>query len=475
MPLIRLKDIQLRFRSWKSAASRTQVLSLFTAAAAVIVCLVVVFASLVLALNPYQPLYDYIRQVILSQPDLEMRMSYGTLAQQYLSNSMDVEDALVVAGWYDGLTETQLSGIAAQFGDDTGNVAETIRLTSNFAHQIKSMQNSLAVIKNNPVLADNIAALRNDPAAMQPDRLIAVWDGTRDMVQWINALRSQIRDLQNSAQPLMANEEVRAVMIRIAAQPEAAGADMEAPLQALARAYSEWQGLEVHCQSLEIQFANTVSVLTNLNQTIDSAYRSDTSWGYSFWAPGAQMITAYRLPLLIAAAVVLLLSLIGLQGRKLTFPQPKKANFSRKMRTFSTRFIENPAPPLHGQSFLQESRIFVKRLIEPPQGRTGARKGGLRFAQLVVVQANGQREELSLSPNTTCRIGNDPSFQVFIPQSGAAYVEIWIRKAHAGYYLEVMFSDKPVLLNARTVTSARALRHGDLIEVDETSIIYLEK
>ncbi len=475
MPSIRFKELFIRYRTWKTAATRTQRLCLWTAGLAVALVSILLLSSLILSLNPYQPLYDYIAQMVRSQPDLEDGLDYAALANTYLEDSLDIENARILADWYDSASETEIHTLAQAYGDQSGAVASAIRLSSSLAYEIKHTQKSLAVTKSNPALAEQISAIRSQPENIQPEQLIAIWHDSKDMVQWINSLRAQIRTLSTEASPVIDDSRVAMAVQFLAQAPMPVEEGNLQAVQALTEGYASWQSLGQQCQSLEIQFANTVSVLSNLYQTIDSAYRIDKMWGYSFWASAALFVRRNTSWLLAIAAGLLVFSWVGLSGTKLRFKSLKPAKISRKMRTFSTRYLENPAPGGRGQTFLQDSRAFVERLVEPPKTRSGVRKGRLRLAQMVVVEPNGRREEISLPANGTFRIGNDASFQIYVPQSGAAYVEIWVRRAHAGYFLEVMFSDTPVRVNSKLFQGACALKHGDLIEIGDTSIIYLEK
>ena len=448
--------------------------SLWAAGLAVGIFILLGLSHLVLSLNPYQPLYGYISQLIESQPDLEERLDYAALANRYLKDGMDITSARGLAEWNDNTPELQIITLAAAYGDKSQTVQKSIRLTSSLAHEIRRVHNGLTINKNSPFLVAQIRAIRSQPDKITPQQLIAIRDGAPDMIKWINSLRSQLSALDVQVRQVTEDLPVVETLesLQTAPLPENSNA---AAIQMMTTGFESWSTLSQRCQSLEIQFANTTATLSEMVRVIDSAYRADHSWGYSLWEPAAAWFSRFTKPLTILASLLAIFAGIGLWGSRLPRLRFRWPALPRWLRTFTARIIETPTPGTSGQNFLQESRAFVKRLVEPAKTVPGMRKGRLTAAQLVVLRANGRREEKNLPQSGTFRIGSDPSFPIYFDHQQTSYVEIWIRRARAGYFLEVMFSDEPVYLNNKIINETRSLKHGDLIELKDISMIYLEK
>lgn len=473
-PLSRIRDIDTRFRSWKAGSSLLQRCSLWAAGFALAIFLLLGLSHLVLSLNPYQPLYSYMSQLIESQPDLEERLDYAALANRTLKDGMDITSARGLADWFDNTTEMQIINLAAEYGEKSQTVQKSIRLTSTLAHEIWRVQNGLTINKNSPYLIEQIRAIRSQPNQISPQQLISILDGAPDMIEWIVSLRSQLRTLDDEVRQVTEDPFVGETIESLKSASLPAGDNAEA-IHWMTTGFDSWKSLSQRCQSLEIQFANTTATLSEMVRVIDSAYHADHSWGYSFWAPAATWFSLYTKPWSVVASLLAVFSIIGLWGNRIPRLKFHRPTFPRWFRTFTARIIETPTLGTSGQSFLQESRAFVKNLVEPSKTVPGMRKGRLNAAQLVVLRANGRREENYLPENGTFRIGSDPSFPIYFDQQQDSYVEIWIRRARAGYFLEVMFSDEPVYINNKIINETRSLKHGDLIELKDISIIYLEK
>ena len=80
-----------------------------------------------------------------------------------------------------------------------------------------------------------------------------------------------------------------------------------------------------------------------------------------------------------------------------------------------------------------------------------------------------------LSRESPLRIGSDPGDAVYIPSAPPGAVEVWIRPARIGYFIEVLFSESPVLLNDQPIAGARRLVHGDSIQILDTRLLFEEQ
>jgi hypothetical protein len=199
-------------------------------------------------------------------------------------------------------------------------------------------------------------------------------------------------------------------------------------------------------------------------------------WGFSFWLKAAAWIHHYRAGPLILSAGMLVMSLLLLFGK----PLPNKLNLSHLVSRLNVPGQSSRKPIEPGkaeQSFAAQSNWLVKGLAHraPARPLRISRRGSIQRPHLLIPVSGKSPLEKPLPADGILRVGNDPSFPVKIPLSGAEYIELWIRKARKGYFLEVMFSDTPVLVNQQPVRSTRTLNDGDSIQVHDTVLVFRER
>jgi len=91
-----------------------------------------------------------------------------------------------------------------------------------------------------------------------------------------------------------------------------------------------------------------------------------------------------------------------------------------------------------------------------------------------VMRTDGQRETKHLSIDKAFRIGSDPRNPIHIDDPESGYIEIWVRRARANFFIEVMFSETEVMFNRQPFTGARLLHNGDLIQVGGVNMVFFE-
>lgn len=111
-------------------------------------------------------------------------------------------------------------------------------------------------------------------------------------------------------------------------------------------------------------------------------------------------------------------------------------------------------------------RVSVQRRTTP--------RGGGSNPRFIVLRSSGEREVKHLSTEKAFRIGTDPRNAVHLESGESGYIEIWVRFARAGFFIEVMYSESPVMLNRQPITGARALHNGDLVQVLDVRLIFFE-
>ncbi len=454
-------------------------MALVSAVLALLILLVIALAQMVLAFNPYQGVYGQVEQMVDNQPDLESHLDYNGLASENLDPSLDVPTAQALAEWYAGSTELKISSVAAEYGEQSAEVRNAIRSMGDLAYAIRRVNDALQTVTNDNRISQEISQVRLYPDRVNPDLLISIYNDSLAEVELINELRGQLQDLATQARQISGNAQVNATIAMLQADPQDASTPV--PIALMVKGYTSWQNIPDRCQSLEIQFADTVATLNQIYLTIDVAWRSDRNWGYSFWEPAASWVNRNMAWLTVLVMALIAFMLVGFfRKRTASVSVPPKEpgfNFQRWSQTHITRLVETQPREKDGSpDFWREANSLVRHLIDvPAPADASARRSAPAVARLVIIQPNGQKEERPLPDEGIYRIGSDPSFQVPINYQRAAYVELWIRKARSGYFLEVMFSDDPVMVNNKPIRAARALKHGDLIEMKEITIIYLEQ
>ncbi|WP_322793583.1 hypothetical protein, partial [Bellilinea sp.] len=231
-------------------------------------------------------------------------------------------------------------------------------------------------------------------------------------------------------------------------------------------------GLNRTGQSLEIQLANTTYLLNQVLYEIEPVYRQDQVWGFSLWLKAAAWIRRSQSAIFTLSAGLIAAALL------LFFWKPLSINLNpRRLASRLTNGARRTAQGETGQLFSAQSNWLVKGLTRRPAAKPlrMSRRGSIQRPRLLIPVSGNSRIEKPLPGDGIVRIGNDPAFPVKIPLSGSEYIELWIRKARKGYYLEIMFSDIPVLLNQQPVLSSRALNDGDSIQIHDTTLLFKER
>jgi hypothetical protein len=250
------------------------------------------------------------------------------------------------------------------------------------------------------------------------------------------------------------------------------------PIVVYAASYSLWQPIPQTGESLEIQFASTVAVLDDIFTAVNAARLQDRRWGYSQIEPAAIWINTHWGIAAVAAFLLLLLAFI-ISWRY----RPVSVNLQEGQISMVSRQLTRLAYALRiPLSAPRQRSASADRLTSPlnlagsaaPKRRTTSASGTNANPRFLVLKPDGERETLPLTTDKAFRIGSDPRNPVFIDNREAGYIEIWVRGARASFFIEVMFSEQPVLLNREPITGARTLNEGDLIQVLDYSLLYFE-
>ncbi|MHB0965005.1 MAG: FHA domain-containing protein [Bellilinea sp.] len=442
----------------------------------IILVAVIIAAQLVRAFNPYQDATDQVNFLLQTQPDLEVRLDYIEMARTRLQAYLDMEAAYAVAD-IGSTAEEQLVEVLAAQGIRSTDVRTFTGLIEDAAAELTALQAELQQPELAAPLKPLFYQIRQQPQISDSERLNQIQELSPKVVEDLNDLRRRLQSISTYLRQITESPHLEQIPAMLSADA-ATALPGDSDAWVYLNAYTAWKGLPKASESLEIQFAGTVSILEDVFTAVNTARLQDRRWGYSTWEPAAAWINT-RLGITIAAAVVLLLIAVLLLLRSRIDWIRVNQGPDQRIRAFMANLAlslrqARPTASLPGADFIQGGETAPPSPAQPTRRRTLNKEGDGINPRLLVLWPNGERENYPLSTDMAFRIGTDPRNPVYIDKRDAGYIEIWIRGARTGFFLEVMFCESPVLLNRLPVSGARALHDGDLIQVLDVSLIYSE-
>lgn len=442
----------------------------------IILVAIIIAAQLVWAFNPYQDATNQVNFLLQTQPDLEVRLDYIEMARTRLQAYLDMDVAYAVTD-IGSTAEEQLVEVLAAQGIRSTDVRTFTGLLENAAVELTALQTELQQPELAAPLKPLFYQIRQQPQVSDSERLNQIQELSPKVVEDLNDLRRRLQSLSTYLRQITESahlEQIPAVLSPDAATALPADSDARIYLNA----YTAWKGLPNSSESLEIQFAGTVSILEDIFTAVNTARIQDRRWGYSTWEPAAVWINTH-LGITFTAAVVLLLTAVLLLLRSRIDWIRVNQGPDQRIRAFMTNLAlslrqARPTTNLPGADTIQGGETAPPILAPPTRRRMLNKEGDSINPRLLVLWPNGERENHPLSTDMAFRIGTDPRNPVYIDRRDAGYIEIWVRGARAGFFLEVMFCESAVLLNRLPVSGARALHDGDLIQVLDISLIFSE-
>lgn len=456
------QTVRLAQHSWQGK-TRLQRSGLLLFAAAFLLWLSIPFAELGLSLNPYQPVTDQVRALIASQPDFENRLKGLDDFKASILPPAAVQSAAAILSRHNpenaALTLPTQTSPAPNAEQD--NPSQPLIAT---ARAILTLQKALETPSSAQHLAVGLGFLQKDDVLLNLQAIEQIYRQTP-------ALLSQLYEIRRSNLALLRQINALSGEIWISGTAVFSSTPTEDenhpnPLP------GEWRELSRTGQSLEIQLANTTYLLNQVLHEIEPVYRQDQVWGFSLWLKAAAWIRRSQSAIFTLSAGLIAAALL------LFFWKSLSINLNpRRLASRLTNGAKRTAQGETGQLFSAQSNWLVKGLTRRPAAKPlrMSRRGSIQRPRLLIPVSGNSRIEKPLPGDGIVRIGNDPAFPVKIPLSGSEYIELWIRKARKGYYLEIMFSDIPVLLNQQPVLSSRALNDGDSIQIHDTTLLFKER
>ncbi|MEW6504085.1 MAG: FHA domain-containing protein [Chloroflexota bacterium] len=455
----------LRARQAWQRKTRQQRSGLFIATGALFLLLCIPLAYGLLSINPYRPVITQTRALITSQPDLVNRLK--TLDEFKASilpptALQTVEELIRLYG----------NPNPAQPGTDShtqgGGLTADSQQWMAVAHAILSLQKVLVQPSPAPQLANWLDCLHTDDALLTLEAIEQIYRHTPALLSQFHEIRRANLNLMQQLHAQIESRQLDAAAA-VSATASAGIASLDSPS-------SRWRNLNRTSQSLEIQLANMTYLLNQILREIEPVYRQDQVWGFSLWLKTAAWIIRYQSGWLTFSAALLAIALMLLFGK----PLPRRVYLSHlvgRLNVLKQGMVQSLPQDESNQPFAAQSKWLVKGLKRsaPATPLRISRRGNIQRPHLLIPVSGERSIEKPLPADSILRIGSDPAFPVKIPLSGAEYIELWIRKARKGYYLEVMFCDTAVRINQRPILSTCALHDGDTIQIHDTVLVFRER
>jgi hypothetical protein len=446
-------------------------LTLICLSTAGILLFALLISSVVLSLNPYRSAHAQVSHILVFYPDLESRLNYGYLAKSIFEQDLYPQVAQEIITWNGTLRQQEVDELAALVNSDSSTVYNFIQMMTLLSREVSIMDSLISKQQSPPLFTIALTRIRTSQELGAVDDLLQIHTGIPPSLQEMNAMRAQAQRID----PLMRqiSEDMRIPQALREIQTQNPVVNESAAL--FGEGYWNWVNLPDRCASLEIQFVNNIAVLNEIYAPIDSARRIDRIWGFSLWQPAALWLQQKSTSIWVLIAILVIVASVNLywQSNLRVKSTITGNNILHRLRTWSkSNLIKFLAQNRAENFYSQQSRIWAKRLRIQKQNRTVSRLPADGIGRLVVQSPDGSHKEISLPDKGIFRIGSDPGFAIYTSTNPQSYVEIWIHRAPRCYYLEVMFCDEPVLLNHQPVKMTRALKPGDLIQVQSLDIIF---
>lgn len=442
----------------------------------VLLVLLIVFSQVILAINPYKDAAEQVNYLLQAAPDLETRLDYTNLTLNRLKKQIDPELAYGITTKADPSAEGQLIAALASEGIRATDVRTFTSLLEGIANETLALQTALQKDNQTASLKPILYSIRQEPNEVDTIRLNQIYEVSPTVIENLNDLRRRLLSLSNNMRLITDSTQLSPITESLDEKGPSDFANLGSA-QVYLNSYSAWKSLPDACESLEIQFAGTVTILDDIFTAVNAARLKDRRIGYSLWEPTARWVDSNLLLIAIAAAALLITAAVSYFGREKQLPQPDPSEAQMESRL--SRILASAITPTQPRSLTRQTEPVEAAAPSAPmtavtlQRRT-MRSGGGSNPRFVVLRSSGGREIKHLSTEKAFRIGTDPRNQMHIENNENGYIEIWVKFARAGFFIEVMYCESPVLLNRQPFTGARALRNGDLIQVLDVSLIFFE-
>ncbi len=461
-------ELVRRARLGPGWASLTAALSLLTLAA---------LSQLVLLLDPYHRAGEDAVALLETQPALEQKLDSIDTTSAALSEHLALYAARGIDSAYSEVHDQRAMAAFAERGIPDQDVIAFASLMDSLADEILALSRALEQESLAANLAPLLADVRRQPGGNSA-MLNQLYNQIPAASEQLDALRLRLRTVANGAHIIFETPQfqpILAALEEVYAPPDAL--DEPALLYYALAAYS-WSQLPPLCESLEIQYANEAIALDELHSIADQARQTAQRWGYPRAESLALWLNKRIAALIIGSFALLLVSAVSLPGLKRISLRRLRVELS--VRSIVLAFIQrlrSLIPSLGAALGRIKSRMdaLVERLTAARRAAPKSARPASAEAFLQIMRTGLPRAVKRLSRESPLRIGSDPGDAVYIPSAPPGAVEVWIRPAKIGYFIEVLFSDPPVLLNDQPIAGARRLAHGDSIQILDTRLLFEEQ
>lgn len=440
------------------------------------ICLMamMLLSRIVLSVNPYRPASERVHYLLESQPDLESRLNVAVSASAQLGSSLSLEEPLRVTQPLDPSDMDSFITWTAQNGIAANDTREFLGLIDGLGNEILMLSSLLKPGQDSAALSTLLAQARNSPEQIDIELLTSISSTASDVLAQIGNLRQHLQAIANDANLIFENPHFRPILILLQSSPTNHLLTSDPLLQQNMAGVNTWQQLSSQCESLEIQFANDSLILGEMVQSIIQAQQIDQRLGYSRAESVALWVNHHNAMVETIAALLFLTAILCLiwkgrinMPRMPHFPPVRILALQLITSVRQHKQITNPKRRYEHQSLVLVKHQAAVPKLKPKPIITASGK-----ARLKVTSSSGFKTSRALPLERAFRIGTDPHNAICIPAVGDGFIEVWIRSAKVGHFLEVMFSEVPILLNHKPVAGARRLADGDSIQILDYHLVY---
>lgn len=435
-----------------------------TGGGAILLLVLMSSAQLVLLLNPYQRAGEQVKFLLETQPGFESGLDATAIAAAALKNQLATHSAAAITRSDDPAVDQALITILTQAGIRRVDAVEFSGLAKSLGNEILLLSAALQRDTASAELANLLNAARQ-PGDIDSTVLSALYFRLPTALEQINDLRLHMKAIANGIRLIDENPQFQPILAELDEVITSPDPLIAPPVINYAVAFYSWRKLAVSCESLEIQFSGDALILNEMYAAVSQAQLQANRLGYKQVESIAKWVHRH-IPLMGSISATLLLISAYLLFWKVQLPRS-----ARPARQPTWQFVSRKSKPAP-RRFFSQAISFVRQLWPPKAIKLPPAFRRKRIPALQIARAGGVKIVKILRGVRSYPIGGDPNNPVQISTPGQNFIEVWIRPAKVGFYIEVTFSDSPVLLNHQPINGARRLSSGDVIQILDFNLIF---
>lgn len=438
---------------------------------AIILTGVLIFAYLLLNANLYNFAENRIETVLQQNDDLESHLlSYGDIAQQWRDK---LHPVMGIARFVDNVSK-----LIKDFGlwEDILNAAGKSTPGGRFmldqivkiSHELVVLDDALEKITVSLIAQPDFQTLRNPDIYLGKEGLSTAYGNTKDISDGLNTVSqkierissyiSEITDLDQMSSLLTLLDKYRIQTPSQASLPN----DLYDGIQA-------WKALPQTLDTINNQINADVNTLNRVRNWYYVAYYGDKALNYFYLRNLLQWIVDRRLMILAIISILIAVSIgsfIGMVG--LNEIQWR----ARKRPKYIVQNNPQSPPPTPRRT---QPKAPVERVQNAPTTVNVINiQNDLEGPSIICAWSDGRTRKMALPMEGKITVGCGLSDELKTDRKLSSPSQVMIKKGRTRFFVEILANTFPTALNGSPIASARSLKNGDVIQVGDSSIVFLE-